>query len=169
MSSNYHLLIVHFPIVFAILYGVMEIISFIWGHNLIRKQIIGWIALLGFISSIVAQQTGEMIKHANLWTTDQNKLIEIHSALSNVIVWIFGIALVSYAIEFVLANGTRVGLSAKVGVYLVRAKMFFGSKILRLLLGLSSIAVITAVGALGGAIAFGCDVDPVAKLLCSFI
>ncbi len=166
--NNYHLLVIHFPIVFAVMYGIIELISFIWGSNLVRKQIAGWLSLLGLISSIVAQQTGSLIRRSALWTDQQRQLIHAHSNISNLLVWIFGIALVGYVIEFILANGEKYKLNARIGVYLVRTQKIFCSKWLRVLLGIGAIVTVSIVGALGGAVAFGCDIDPLAKILCTF-
>ncbi len=175
--SNYHLLIVHFPIVFATMYGLVEVISFFMDRKnkgistprtLFLAQTAGWIALFGTASILVARETGEIIRDSAAWSPTQQNLIEMHSFFSGVLLVIFIIALLGYAIDFIFAHGRSINLSARAGTIFTFAQKILSASWLRLLLGLSSVIVVSAVGALGGAVAFGCDIDPLARFMCTF-
>jgi uncharacterized membrane protein len=169
--SNYHLLIVHFPIVFAIMYGLVEVVSFFRkNQSPFLHHVAGWITLFGTASILVAQQTGEMIEHAGEWSVQQHKMIEVHSGLSNVLLTIFIIALAGYVIDFLLTNKEKYfsRLPEKVFPILIWLQKIVSSKTLRFFLGMGSVGVVSVLGALGGAVAFGCSVDPLASFLCTF-
>ncbi len=170
--SNYHLLIVHFPIVFAMMYGLVEVISFFKKEkSTFLHQVAGWITLLGTASILLAQQTGEIIEHAGAWSKEQKAMIEIHSGLSNVLLTIFIIALAGYVVDFFVANKEKYlpKLSEKLFRILLWKQKIISSQTLRFFLGVASVLTVTALGAMGGAIAFGCSVDPVAQFLCTVL
>ncbi len=178
--NNYHLLIVHFPIVFAMMYGLVEVISFFKkNQNAFLHECAGWTTLLGTISIFVAQATGEAIEHGATWSTQQKQMIEVHSTLSGVLLTIFIIGLVGYAIDWTLtnkelfrnyfANKQTISklLEIKISIF-TKVQPIVSSRQLRFLLGIASVLVVTAIGALGGAVATGCATDPATRLICTF-
>ncbi len=169
--SNYHLLIVHFPIVFAMMYGLVEVISFFKKEkSVFLHQVAGWITLFGTASILVAQQTGEIIEHAGEWSTQQRAMIEIHSGLSNVLLTIFIIALAGYVVDFLVVNKEKYlpKLSEKLFQILLWKQKILSSQTLRFFLGVGSVLIVSILGALGGAIATGCTTDPFTTLVCTF-
>jgi len=178
--SNFHVLVIHFPIVFAIMYGLIETISFFKKERSgFLHQAGGWTTLFGLASTLVAQQTGSMIRRAVQWSAQQKQLIRTHSNLSNLLVWIFCIALAGYLIDWTLANQDMLRryfankpalskiLEIKISL-LAKVQPFLSSRALRFALGVSAVIIVSIVGALGGAVAFGCKVDPLASYLCTF-
>ncbi len=170
---NIHLLIVHFPIAFLTFYAVAEIVpirrlrtSIAWHH--IKTVILG----VGFASALLALATGDGAEQM----VGRSQLTELHSSFAALSTVIFGVALLIYLIIFInkfwgLVIFERFGIGeAGVGRMLVQV-VDVATKIQRswcmALLALVGLCAITITGALGGAIAYGPEIDPFVKFIYS--
>lgn len=154
---NLHVVIVHFPIALLTLYSLLELISF----GRIRQlsylfYIKAFLVVLGAGSAFASMQTGKMIAGGFL---DHGRLLQTHALFGTITTYYFGIAGLVYLIAFLGRSGW--GRIAKPAMY---AEKMLGSWCMPFV-GLAGLIIITITGALGGSIAFGPDIDPVARFI----
>ncbi len=170
--SNIHPLLVHFPIAFLTLYAFLEIISFK------RVRSIFWVfyakALLvttGFLGGLIAANSGEAIEHNFPQFYD---LVEKHSFWAGTTNVIFGIIAVVYLIIWLHKSDIiKLPIESTLGK-IWRFKIMLAEKILfmrpfMVLLALAGIIAVTITGALGAAIVYGPEIDPIVKFIYSKI
>ncbi|MCX6703238.1 MAG: hypothetical protein NTV02_00925 [Candidatus Zambryskibacteria bacterium] len=157
---NIHPFFVHFPIALLTLYGVMEIV---WSKVLKRE--LWWLnskALLltcGVLGGFAALQTGEIAEGLR---ERGSQLIETHSFYATVSVWIFVALLVGYIVFYVekyTASSEEQSFIKKITTVLkpIGRLIMWGAPVL------ACVGIITLIitGALGGAIVYGPDTDPI--------
>ncbi|MHB1316513.1 MAG: DUF2231 domain-containing protein [Minisyncoccota bacterium] len=164
---NIHPLFVHFPIALLTVYALAEII---W-YKKITLQTWWWnfkaaLLTLGVIGGFVALQTGDIAESIK----GRSSLIEIHSTFAAISVWIFSALLFSYIIKFISlykSEYVQYGFKNK-AFYFVEYVGKFITKI-SILLAFIGLITLTITGALGGAIVYGPDVDPVVNFIYSIV
>lgn len=164
---NIHPLFVHFPIALLVLYAVLEVLWFktlktqSWWWN-IKALLLG----IGVLGGFAALQTGEMAEELR----ERSQLIEVHSTYADVTVWIFGALAVMYIVA-----GIRMYFGSYVQTGVVGRTFTFFSAIERVvvrivpLLACVGLVTLMVTGALGGAIVYGPDTDPVVSFIYSVI
>lgn len=164
---NIHPLFVHFPIALLTVYVLAEFFSVkklkdqMWWWNL-KAVLLG----VGVLGSFSALQTGEMAEEL----TGRSQLIEVHSTYATITVWIFGVIALVYVI-----TGIRKYLGLYVQEGFTRQIFLFLFSIERVVIyGIPALAFIglitlTITGALGGALVYGPDVDPVVSFIYSVV
>lgn len=165
---NIHPIFVHFPIALLTVYAFMEIIRIKKLQDLpYYFYIKASFLCIGTLSSFLALNTGEMAEHAI--GAQGDKLIEMHSAFASVSVWIFVILSLVYINVWISKTEYNAKLlSSKFGkIWAIKSKI--ASKIftspLVVILAVIGLITITITGALGGAIVYGPDVDPIVKFI----
>lgn len=165
---NIHPILVHFPIAMLVIYALFEIARF----RLLTRQ--SWyesakmvLLTVGVLSSFVALSSGETAADI----VGETNLVEIHSAFAVASTWIFSVLLVAY-----LVHGLAVSLSVtrirtlveKLGPIwrvLISLSRFVLKSYVAVILALFGLIAITVTGALGGAIVYGPDVDPIVRFI----
>lgn len=160
---NFHLIFVHFPIGILTLYAVCEYIPF---RNTIWVYIKTLLVVTGAFGAFLTLQTGELIE--DQFNTMRN-LVELHSTAASVASTIFAVIACVYLLQlvhsekilFIEKNSTLKNLVSKTQ-WLVH--IFYRPWFLRFAAICGFVALIIT-GALGGAIAHGVDVDPIASFV----
>ncbi len=164
---NYHVALVHFPVALLTVYAVLEIVRIPWLNKRPGWREVKFVfLLLGTLGSYAAVQTGGMIEHQ---FTSERSLVRMHSTFAGYTVALFTVLTLMYIITLVeekwnlsaRISGT-LGKIWKAIVSLVRLLMRPAPLIV---LALAGLALVTITGALGGSIAYGPDVDPVAHFV----
>lgn len=161
---NIHPIFVHFPVALLTIYSIMEILQLpVLRQSRAWQLVKSVFAVLGGISTLAAFQTGE-------WAAGEvsQGLIGVHSAWASGAVWLFMIMAVLYVVRLINTEAPRTkdwlwntkyvrsvwDVLSRVTDWMVRQAW------LLVIIGVLGIVVISVVGALGGAIAYGPDADP---------
>lgn len=185
---NIHPLFVHFPIALLTLYALFEIFIpikikayklFKWEHiwtyklliNPIWENIKAFLVIVGTILALPTLQTGEwaegVIRGASsspraFEGSSVGKLIEMHSTFADVTVIVFSILAVGYLARFLWQTANP---KVQKFVFINTIQNIVLNKWIAPILALVGLIAVTITGALGGAITYGPDVDPVVKLI----
>jgi uncharacterized membrane protein len=153
---NLHPIFVHFPIALLSLYAVFELIR--W-RKLAAKEywfhVKAVLVIVGFIASFIAIATGPEGQN-------QAALVGMHENFAWASTILFGIIALLYAIAWLQRAG-----AANSGILKSAARLeeSISKPWVLVLLAVIGLALITITGALGGAITYGPDVDPVASFV----
>jgi len=170
---NIHPLFVHFPIALLVVYSIMELIhTQRLNHSDTYASIKGFLVIVGTLAAYVTLSTGELAEGLLLANRPElAKLVETHSAFAGASTAIFSILAISYVIKFfmdstyaqapVLASGP---LSRVWGAMLWYSRAI-RENVLGQMLALAGIICITITGALGAAIVYGPDADPIVSFI----
>jgi len=168
---NIHPIFVHFPIALLTIYAIAELIRFkkilSLSYYFYIKAVL---VIVGSLSSFIAMQTGEMAEHV---LGERSTLVEKHSTFANISTYIFGfIALVYMLHWFKLSqDGKKMELSKipskQIRIFIIVEKVY--QSILIPILALIGLATITTTGALGGAIVYGQNIDPVVNFIYNLV
>jgi len=165
---NIHPILVHFPIAMLVIYAVFEIARF----RFLTRQ--SWyeptkvvLLAIGVLSSFVALSSGEVAADI----VGETDLVEMHSAFAVASTWIFSVLLIAYIVHglAVSLSVTRIRtLVEKLGP-IWRALIVLARFILKpsvaVILAILGLMAITVTGALGGAIVYGPDIDPIVSFV----
>ena len=164
MVLNIHPIFVHVPIAFLTVYSLLELIR--W-KKIISKpfwpQLKCIILGIGFLGTLAALQTGQLAAAAYRNTTTR-PLVRIHSTYAAITTWYFAILLILYLGH--LTNGhfknrqLRSLTTSLSRLYRILIESWFS-----VLIGIAGLALITVTGALGGAIVYGPDTDPIVSFI----
>lgn len=170
---NIHPIFVHFPIALLTVYAVLELIRF----EKITDQayyfyVKACLLIIGILTSSLALQTGEMAEDAV--SRELHNLVEMHSTFANISTWIFAVLAVVYAVSWIskteynqkLIEG---GLSKIWNLLLMIANKIMNNSFIMIILALLGLLAITMTGALGGAIVYGPDVDPIVSFFYNLV
>lgn len=179
---NIHPLFVHFPIALLTVYAVMEfggpmllkilkvfkkegteLAQFITSE--LYKNIKAFLVIVGAVLGFPTLQTGEMAEHAmraasgdtqGFGTTNAGQLIELHSTFATASVWLFAVLAVAYILKHSWFN--KYAILKKISDIVL-------NPCLAGILAVAGIILLTITGALGGAITYGPDVDPIVQYI----
>ncbi|MSR76370.1 MAG: hypothetical protein EXS68_02155 [Candidatus Ryanbacteria bacterium] len=171
---NLHPIFVHFPIAFLTIYTLMEFVGF---KRLTEHAswfyIKAFLLILGTGSSFAARQTGEMIE-AQFRGGPQTKLLEMHALWANITIAFFcGLSLLYLAAwarrDLVQAPmiGRIIALPVISQFMALAGRVYdlFVNSALMMIAALIGLVLMTIVGGLGGALAYGPNIDPVVKFV----
>lgn len=173
---NIHPIFVHFPIALFTVYAILEIVR-------IKKiQQSAWIAptktvllTFGIVFAQLSLMTGEAAEHLIAGASQSLRaLIEMHATFAALSTWIFAVAAFAYLAEYVLMSPWFTTVFARwgnVGAMVTKVLAWYSGRLmkswLRIVCAVVGLITITVAGALGGAIVYGPDVDPVVSFIYS--
>jgi len=160
MVLNIHPIFVHFPIALLTIYSLLE---FVWSRKLKQSDsfflIKASFLILGVLGAFAALQTGE-IAEEGMTDSATRHLISVHSTWAAGATWIFGILALAYIILAYARFADKIPQIAGLSLLVRTAKILVETPLIYLLAILGLIAI-TVTGALGGAIVYGSDIDPI--------
>lgn len=170
--TNIHPLLVHFPIAFLVLYSFLELISTkklsdkIWLLN--TKAIL---VIAGFIGGLLAASSGEAIEDN---FPDLHNLIETHSFWAGTTNAVFGVIAVLYLIKILSVNNVfnfkLESILNKIWVLIQKISYYIlNNRFIIVLAIIVGFVAVTITGALGAAIVYGPDIDPIVKFIYNLV
>jgi uncharacterized membrane protein len=172
---NIHPIFVHFPIALLTVYAILELIRF----KKITDQtwfeyVKGSFVIIGALSSSLALQTGELAEELYEKNNEVSNLIETHANWAGFASYLFAILAVLYAIHFVIKSPLHIKIQntfvKPFWLFIVSiSETLFKTVWFMMIASFVGIIAITITGALGGAIVYGPDVDPVVKIIYSLL
>lgn len=156
---NIHPIFVHFPIALLSIYTLMEIL-----HLPIFRRQPWWfytkavLLFVGTAGGFAAQQTGELAEEGFRGTSTM-ALVELHSTYATATLWVFCVLSALYLLEWLRRENMWMNITVMHILYKIETTLF-RSPIL-ILAAIAGLLLVTITGALGGALVYGGDVDPV--------
>lgn len=165
---NIHPIFVHFPIALLSIYTLMEIVNL----KILRTQ--HWwfhtkavLLFLGTIGGGVALLTGKMAEDAYRGTPTM-ALVHLHSTYAQLTVWVFGVLSALYIIAWLhqeLNIEKLPDIIQTIGNILIHVETALFRSALLIPASIIGLALIIITGALGGALVYGPDVDPIVSAI----
>lgn len=167
VGINFHPLIVHFPVALLTVYCFFEIIRF---RRLLTSQIFFYtkaiFAILGSISLLPTYLSGELIERE---FEAVHRIVEVHSAFAKSAIVIFGIVAFFYLVELVGKNQVIIDRLGKRSPIVLKITKMVDVIIFRkhtiAVLAVIGFFIMMMLGALGGIIAHGQDIDPFTSMV----
>ncbi len=161
---NIHPILVHFPIGLLTLYAFLELFRF----NMLTNKTYWFylkasLVIIGFLSSIATFFSGDAIEDLFRGFPDQMHLVSVHSNFAFATCVLFGIISLSYLTQWIAKEG--ISFNQTFWKYLVRVTHQFLQGPAVVLLALAGLFCVTVTGALGGALVYGSDIDPVVSFI----
>ena len=169
---NIHPILVHFPIAMLTIYAIAELIR-------VKKitdlpyyfYIKASILFIGVLGAFASLSSGEAAEHSV--SRSLNNLVEVHSAFANASTWIFGIIAIIYLIIWISKSSFNQKLLESKFASIWSIKVNIANKILdsyfMILVAFIGLISITITGALGGAIVYGPDIDPIVNFIYNLV
>lgn len=159
---NIHPIFVHFPIALLTIYALFEI--FAWK----KLQALSWwiyvkatMLFVGVLSSFAALNTGEMAEDI----VGESRLVEMHASFATASTWLFVALSIVYLVRFILESSYIINFP-KLQNLLNGIQNYINTfSFLIPAIACIGLVLITITGALGGAIVYGPDVDPVVSFV----
>lgn len=161
--TNIHPVIIHFPLAFGILYGILEIIPIkSLDKSLFTTKAI--LAILSFVSIFAARQAGEVAKIAY---NDERTLmlINTHQTFGDLSLYVFGIIFLIYIVQ-IAGKAMPELFKNRYAKYLV---IFSSNGVVHATFALLGLILVSLAGVLGGIIVWGPDNDPFSKAVYSLL
>lgn len=161
---NIHPAIVHFPIALLVVYSLMECIQ--WKAFVTHaswKDAKAIFVILGTLFGFASLQTGEIAGHA-FGKENMRPLIELHATFATASVWIFCLLALVY-IVMVVEEYKPALTQKRQWKFLLNASQFIRRPYIAIPLSLLGLVTITITGALGGALTYGPEVDPIVSFI----
>lgn len=161
-----HPIIIHFPIALLTIYGLLELIR---PKKLLENK--SWFyvksafVILGVISIFFALSSGD-VASSQFADKTMHKVIEVHENLASISATIFTILAATYLLTWMdwefkeKINKAHNGKLEKPWKYLIKIKNLIHNTPLIWILAIIGLVAITMTGALGGALVYGLDKDP---------
>ena len=167
---NIHPIFVHFPIALLTVYALLECV---WSAKLRASDSLFWskftLLTTGFLGACAALLTGDGAEHA----VGHSVLVEMHSTFGAVTTWVFAVILAVYLVRlYQRYPNTRLQTwimkhSFVMKIYTIKctvAEFIFKTPLIYIL-ALIGLICVTITGALGGAIVYGPDADPIVHFI----
>jgi uncharacterized membrane protein len=163
---NIHPAVVHFPIGLLTLYCILELLRF---KKIQSKSYLFYVKAIllvaGTVGAFFALQTGELLEKEFT-----SALLEKHAMFANITTILFVVLSVAYLIRWFKIDGEtwaflKKPLIAKIWKVKVAASDFVLKSWVSVFLAAIAFVFLTFTGALGGAIAYGPDTDPIVSFV----
>ena len=166
-----HPIIVHFPIALLTIYGIMELIR---PKRLLENE--SWthmkamLVIVGVIGAFFALSSGDVAAH-QLADRSLRNIVEVHEQWASITTTIFTILGVTYILSFLNRKyGDKIkkafdGKAEKPWNLLIKLKNIIDNTPLIYLFAIAGLIAVTITGALGGAIVYGPNADPIVSLI----
>jgi uncharacterized membrane protein len=169
--NNIHPILVHFPIALLTIYALLEVASLkfvpfsTYARDAKGTLIKGFLVIVGSISTIGALVSGEGAEHELLTVMGElggdvfslSHLIETHSTYATLTAIVFAIIALSYLSLWFSSVWNENTILKKIDIFF----SYLRNQYMISLLALIGLVLVTITGALGGALAYGPDIDPV--------
>ncbi len=159
--GSLHPMMVHFPIACLIIYSLLEFITFLMPRRaeklLLTKEIF---LFVGVAAAWAALQTGEAAEHLVSRTGTTGLIIEKHNHAAEMTYQTYGFLALWYALKIVIKCRRH---SAPAGLVTFMANRWVHVGIC--LFALFGMMMVTVTGALGGAMVYGPDADPMVRFI----
>lgn len=162
---NIHPIFVHFPIALLTVYAILELVRF----KKITNQayyfyVKACILIVGTLGAFASLSTGDLAEGAVARAL--RPLVEIHSTFAALSTWIFAALSIVYLVTWISKTDYNQKLiNSKISKIwnqiLVIATKILNNSFIMIILSLAGLLAITMTGALGGAIVYGPEVDPI--------
>lgn len=168
---NIHPIFVHFPIALLFFYSVGEIlILFPFVKNKDKwRDLLFAVLFVGVVSSFFTLQTGEVAEHliGAERGSDLRLLINRHALFASISVYIYSILLICQIIKKIYQKKDFISSKAisRVLELLNSISNIFLSNPLLIVLSILGLIALMITGALGGAITYGVDTDPIVSIV----
>lgn len=172
MILNIHPIFVHFPIALLTLYALFELLRF---KKLLAQPWFEYVKasflIIGSLTSFLALQTGELAEEGiGRGNSELHRLVETHSAWASVSAWIFAVLAVVYLVVFINRGALGVRLQSSIlkriwNPLSTIAGWIYRHSWIMIIASLAGLIAITITGALGGAIVYGPEADPLVKFI----
>jgi len=162
MELNIHPVVVHFPIALLTLYALFELARFkkLTNQTWYRPVKLAFL-FLGTLFASLAAKTGEIAAGEGT-----NTIVEMHERMANMSIWIFSILAVAYLVALFFEHPNMQKYVQRMGSLGPLLRKLSGIiTMISPLLALAGLFTITATGALGGAMVYGPDVDPIVRFI----
>ncbi len=164
---NIHPLFVHFPIALLTTYAVLELVAF---RRLTQKPywfyLKAFLAIVGGIMSVITAITGKIAKNLFENAGVNNPIVLVHSLWATATVVIFCLLGLSYAIAWIQKDKSLPLYGSR--TFAASFSYFFIATPVRFILAIVGLITVTITGALGAAIVYGPDLDPVVRFIYNF-
>lgn len=170
---NYHAIIVHFPIALLVLYSLFEIFSF----KFISKYR-DWFYIklsflfIGVISAYPSLSTGDILEDLPKY---DHKLVELHANFASATTNFYLAIAIIYILSLIVREPKIKDTILKIKSLPKEIKSFiftlseFCNKLIQkrvlIITAIIGLILVTITGGLGGALASGVDVDPIASFI----
>lgn len=161
---NLHPIFVHFPIALLTVYAIIELIRI---PKLQSKDSIFYVkcilVVLGWFASIIAASTGDIAADI----IGENRLIETHAFYAGASQIVFGIIAVWYMLIWIEKEAVKIASIEKYirPVFSFLVMIAHQIRILIPILAFIGLILVTITGALGGAIVYGPEIDPIVQFI----
>lgn len=162
---NIHPILVHFPIAFMTIYAIAELIR----YKKISDQaywfyVKATLVIVGTLGAFLSLQTGEIAEE--LYPKSFNSLIELHANFANISTYIFGFIAIIYLTKWISHSDFQSRLSVSIigkwwSMLVNFSNFVLNNTFIMMSLSLVGLITISITGALGGAIVYGPEVDPI--------
>lgn len=163
MQYNLHPLVVHFPIALLFVYSIIKILpterwfpKFSWSST--RLVLLAF----GVLGAFLAISTGDTARHL---VRPNRDLVNTHSNLATLSIWIFGILLVGELILILRPYVNAKYHNLQIKKFIFGFSDFINNKYLSFLLAIAGLIAISVTGMLGGIMVYGVSADPLAPML----
>lgn len=163
---DFHPIIVHFPIALLTVYAVLELIRR-WTNDSYWKPLRAVLVITGTIGAFLALQTGD-IAEESFRSSPLKPVLELHSLLANITTMTYGILAGAYGIDLLSHRNLWQRLRfipKKATVLLEKVATFVLSSPTTYILVIIAFTTLSLVGALGGILVYGPDMDPITKVV----
>ncbi|MCR4323099.1 MAG: hypothetical protein NUV61_03350 [Candidatus Azambacteria bacterium] len=164
---NIHPLFVHFPIGLLVLYAILEILPLTrWYPQAPWNAIKTILVVVGALGAVIASGTGELAEKL-LEDKSLKGLIEVHSSFAVISTFIFGTLAYSHFIRWISQHHHIFEGRLRPLSFLGYIADIIAKRWIQVMLALIGLTAITITGALGAAIVYGPDADPIVKIIYS--
>src|SRR3989339_487836 len=172
MIMDFHPIIVHFPVALLTLYAILEIFNLkILTRQIFYGRLKGTLVILGSLGPLAALPTGKTAAEFQIGPLKSGSfvnLIQTHALWATIAAWIFSLLAAAYLIGWLKEKLPPIKGFGPLEKFI--ALIFWLPRLilktpLKYLLALLGLVSITITGALGGALVYGPNVDPLVKII----
>lgn len=168
---NVHPLLVHFPVALLTIYAIAELLCF----RVLQSKpywffVKALLVIVGSASAAVAFMSGDEIEDQFQRIAEIARLVEVHAGFALATCIVFGVLAAAYLVQWIQRESIRAQTTKQpiwIGLNTVTKNVL--RRLIVVPLALAGLLLVTITGALGGAIAYGPDIDPIVSAIYNVI